>query len=83
MKSGNLKKKLTLNKKTVSHLNNAEMKNFAGGVLGTGITCTVCNSKLSCSPRMCMYDFTNDGNTCSDYPTQTRVDTCPPLQCNQ
>ncbi len=43
-------KKLTINKQTVAHLGNIDMDKARGGTdwTITGITCWVCDSKLSC-----------------------------------
>lgn len=53
-------KKISLKKETVANLANADMDLVVGGTEGTGITCMVCDSRLSCiadPPYYCMsYD---------------------------
>ena len=58
-------KKLTLNKKTISNLNVAEMKNLVGG---NSMTCT---SLDSCPISKCHYcdNKTKNGNTCPGHKT--------------
>lgn len=78
MKRKKIIKKLNLNKSTVANLGEESLKDIKG--MGTGITCTVCNSDLSCVIFKCIVDFTDD-NDCTTQPTQTRVDTCPVEVC--
>jgi len=57
MKRNTLERKLVLNKKTVSNLENQEMKNVKGGAIGTYYaTCVslaiVCNTNEDCSCKI-------------------------------
>jgi natural product precursor len=42
MKTKKFEKKLSLNKKTIAHLNNGDMKSLQGGDVPSGCTCPFC-----------------------------------------
>ena len=79
MKCKKINKKLSFNKNTVANLSQAAIQNVKGA--GTGITCTVCNTDLSCIIYKCIVDFTNDITCLNSCTTCTRVDTCPVEVC--
>ena len=67
MKTKNFKKKLTLNKKNIAHLNNPQLITFMGGKF-TGDTCDTCIAPdPSCNP--CPFETELDcTNTCQTCP---------------
>jgi hypothetical protein len=49
-------KKMSLNKSTVANLESTDLNSVKGGTQ-TGITCTLCDTRMSCLPDRCLYEY--------------------------